>query len=109
AVVREREAVEGREKTGEVTDEAPGLAARELGDVGVLLLRHDARPGREGVVEAHEAELLGRPHGDVLAQPGQVDAEHRGDDRELRADVAGRGAVDRVLYRAVEAELGRDR
>ena len=46
---------------------------------------------------------------DLLGDPGQVDADHRGDEGELGDDVARRGAVDRVLDRPVEAELGRDR
>ena len=44
AVVGEREALERGQQTGEVADKATGLAAGELGDVGVLLLRHDADP-----------------------------------------------------------------
>ena len=33
-------------------DQPPGLAAGQLRDVRVLLLRHDRRPGREGVVQS---------------------------------------------------------
>ena len=52
AVVGERQCLERRQQAGEVTDETTGLATGQLGDVGVLLLRHDARPGRVGVVQA---------------------------------------------------------
>ena len=108
AVVGQRQALEGREEPGEVADEPAGLAARELGDVGVLLLRHDARPGRVGVVERDEAELLGRPEDDLLGDARQVDRDHGRDEGELGDDVAGGGAVDRVLDRAVEAQVGGD-
>ena len=108
AVVREREALERGEQAGQVADETPGLAARELGDVRVLLLRHDARPRGVGVVQAHEAELLGRPEDDLLGEPREVDGEHRGDEGELGDDVARGGAVDRVLDRTVEPQLGGD-
>ena len=74
AVVREREALERGQQPGQVADEPTGLAAGELGDVRVLLLRHDARPRGVGVVQAHEAELLGRPEDDLLGEPGDVDA-----------------------------------
>ena len=92
-------------RPGEVADEPPRLAARELGDVGVLLLRHDARPGRVAVVERHEAELAGVPDDDVLGEPREVDADLRGDVGELGDDVARRGAVEGVLGRPVEPEL----
>ena len=61
AVVRERQALERREDADEVADQPTGLAAGQLGDVGVLLLRHDRRPGRVGVVERRPAELLRGP------------------------------------------------
>ena len=45
AVVREREALQRGEEAGEVADQPARLAARELGDVGVLLLRQHRRAG----------------------------------------------------------------
>ena len=51
-----------------MADEAAGLAPGQLGDVGVLLLRQHRRARGVGVVEAQEAELLGRPQDDLLAQ-----------------------------------------
>ena len=44
-----------RKEAGQVADQAAGNSTREFGDVGVLLLRHDRRTGREGVVEPHPA------------------------------------------------------
>ena len=43
AVIGERDALEDRKKAGQVTDEAAGLTAGQLSNVGVLLLRHDRR------------------------------------------------------------------
>ena len=88
--------------------EPAGLAARELGDVGVLLLRHDARAGRVAVVEGHEAELAGVPEDDLLGEAREVDADHRRDEGELGHDIARRRAVERVLGGPGEAELARD-
>ena len=62
-VVGQRQALERGQQPGQVADQPAGLAAGELGDVGVLLLRHDAGPGRPGVVERGEAELVGAPRG----------------------------------------------
>ena len=61
------------------------------------------------VVEGDEAELLGRPQDDVLGDPGQVHPDHRGDEGELRCDVPGGRAVDGVLHRSAEAEVGSHR
>ena len=90
----------------EVADQAARLAAGQLGDVGVLLLRHDARPGGVRVVERDEGELLGRPEDDLLGEPRDVDRGHRRDERELGGEVPAGGAVDGVLHRAGEAEVG---
>ncbi len=106
-VVGQGQALERREQAGEVADQAAGLPARELRDVGVLLLRHDARPGRPRVVEPDEAELGGRPEHDLLGEPAQVDAGHGRHEGELGHEVAGRGAVDGVGARVGEAELRR--
>ena len=92
----------------EVADEPARLAARELGDVGVLLLRHDRRAGRVAVVERDEAELARVPEDDLFGDAREVDADHRGDEGELGDDVAARGAVDRVLGRRRRAR-GRGR
>ena len=72
AVVREREALQRGEEAGEVADQPPGLAPRQLGDVGVLLLRQHRRAGAVRVGEAQEAELLARPQHDLLAEARQV-------------------------------------
>src|SRR5690606_24787555 len=97
-------------QAGEVADEPAGLAAGQLGDVRVLLLRHDRRAGGEGVVQGHEGELLRVPDDDLLGDPGDVHADHRGDEGELGDEVAGGGAVDGVGRAAVlEAQVRGDR
>ena len=87
-----------------VADEAAGLTAREFGDVGVLLLRHDRRAGRVGVVERDVAEFLGVPDNDLFAQAGDVDADLGADEGELGDDIARGGAVDRVFDRVAKSE-----
>ena len=72
AVVGQRQPLERGQQPGEVADQPAGLAARELGDVRVLLLRHDRAAGGEGVVERDVAELGGRPEDDLLGDPGEV-------------------------------------
>ena len=49
AVVGERQALHRRRQRDEVAEQPSGLAARQLGDVGVPLLRHHARPGAVAV------------------------------------------------------------
>ncbi len=66
AVVGERQPFKERQRLHEVADDARALASGELRDVGVLLLRHDARAGREGVGQPHEAELGRRPEDHLL-------------------------------------------
>ena len=85
AVVGERQALHRREQPGEPPDRRAGLAARELGDVGVQLLRHHRRPGRGVLGQAREAELARRPEHELLADPREVREEHRARRRGSRA------------------------
>src|SRR5207237_759570 len=45
AVVRQGQSLEDREDRDEIADRAAGAPAHELGDIRILLLGHDARPG----------------------------------------------------------------
>ncbi len=64
----------------------------------------------ESVVQGDEGELLRVPDDDLLGDPGEVHADHRGDEGELRHEVAGGRAVDGVRDGAVfEAEVPRHR
>ncbi len=100
AVVRERQRLQRREEAGEVADEPAGLAPRQLGDVGVLLLRQHRRTGRVRVGEPHESELVGRPQHDLFAESRQVHLGQRGDEQRLGDEVAIGDGVERVLERA---------
>ena len=85
-----------------------GLAPGELGDVRVLLLRHDRRAGSVRVVDLDPAELLRGPQHDLFAEPGQVHTGQRGREAELGGEVAVGDRVHGVRRGAVEAELGRE-
>ena len=89
-VVGQRQRLERGQQPGEVADQPAGLAPRQLGDVRVLLLRHDRGAGGVGVVQRGEAELLGRPEDHLLGDPGEVHPDHRGDEAELGDEVARR-------------------
>ena len=99
AVVRERQRLERGEEAGEVADQPTRLAPGQLGDVGVLLLRQHRRTGRVRVGEPHEAELVGRPQHDLLAEPREVHLRERGDEQRLGDEVAVGDGVERVLER----------
>ena len=94
-----------RQQAREVADQPARLAPGQLGDVGVLFLRHDRTARRPGVVQGHVAEFRCAPKNDVFGEPGQVDRDHRQHERGLGGEVAGGGRVDRVLGGGREAEL----
>ena len=101
AVVRERQALDRREQPGEAPDRRSRLAAHELGDVRVELLRHHRRSGRRVLGQLHETELGRRPEHDLLAHSRQVAEEHRGRVEVVEREVAVRDGVDRVAHLAV--------
>ena len=84
-----------------MADDAAGLAARQLGHVGVLLLRHDRRAGAEAVGELDEAEVLAHPEHQLLAEARDVHHAQAGRGGELDREVAVADRVD-----AVAADLG---
>ena len=84
-----------RQQPGEPSDRRAGLAARQLGHVGVELLRHHRRAGRGARREAHEAELRRRPEAELLADPREVREE---DGRSV--EVVERRSPDRLRRRA---------
>ena len=96
-VVGQREALEGGQEAGQVADQAAGLAPGQLGDVGVLLLGQHRAPGGVGVVEGHEAELVGGPDHHLLPHPGQVDAGQGQAEQGLGHEVPVRHYVEGVL------------
>ena len=104
--VGQGQALEGGQQPGQVADEPPGLAPGQFRHVRVLLLGHDRGAGGVGVVQGGEAELLGGPDDDLLAQAGEVHGGHGQDEGQLGDDVARAGAVDGVLHRRREAQVG---
>src|SRR5439155_1351188 len=82
--VPRREALQGREQRHEVAQQPARFGTRQLEDVGVPLLRQQARAGAEVVRQAHEAELragieheLGREAREVRAHEGQRKQDFR--------------------------------
>src|SRR5438309_11547985 len=48
------------------------------------------------------------PDDDLLGDPGEVDADHRGDEGELGDEVTGGRAVDGVADRSEERRVGKE-
>ena len=93
---------------GQPSHDARRLRAQQLGGVGVLLLRHQARPRCEGVGHPAEAELGCGPQHDLPAQLRQVPGAGGGRAQVVEHEVSVRNRVERVLRDRAEAELLRD-
>ena len=107
-VVGQRQRLHGDQKPHEVTVDASRLAARELGEVGVLLLRHDGRARGVGVRERDKAELRRGPGDDLLAETREVHHAHAAGIEQVNQVVAVAHGVHRVGNRMVKAQkLGR--
>ena len=108
AVVGERKALEHRGQGDQRADRPAGPPPQELGDVRVLLLGHEARPGGDLVGEPHEAELRARPEDDVFAEPAQMDGCSDACECEVEGKVAVGDRVHAVLGQDLEAKLPGD-
>ena len=109
AVVGQRLGFQRGQQPGQIADQPSTLAPGKFGDVGVLLLRHDRAARRPRVMQRDITEFRGAPQDDVFGQPGQVDRDHRQDERGLGGEIPGRSGVHRVVGCRGEAELLGDR
>ena len=110
AVVGERQALERREQRHQVADQPAGLAAGQLGDVGVLLLRHDRRPGGVARRRARPSRTPWSPRGRsprraATGAPRAAPRRSRNSATKSRSDTA---SIE-LSIGAGEAELGGDR
>jgi hypothetical protein len=99
-VVGERLALHERDQAHQVPHHAPRLAARELGHVGVLLLRHDGAARGEAVGNLDEAEVLAHPQDQLLAQAADVHHAQARGGAEFDGKVAVAHGVQAVLAHA---------
>ena len=103
-VVGEGQAFDEGGERGGGAEQAGGFAAGELGEVGVLLLRHGGAAGGEGFGEVDEAELGGGVEGELFGEARDVEAEGGGGLREVEHEVAVGGGVHAVGGGGGEAE-----
>ncbi len=85
--------------------DAAGLAAYQLGNVGVLLLRHDRGAGAEAVGEVDETEARAHPQDQFFRQAREVSHHQRRRGGEFDGKVAIRHRIERVLADRLEAQL----
>ena len=71
-VVGEGKALHCRKKRHQIAVHSAGLAAHKFTDIRILLLRHNAAAGGEGVVHLHKPVFVGIPGDELLAEPAQV-------------------------------------
>ena len=98
-VVSERQPLADRQQRDQITDRASRLAAQELGDVGVALLRHERAARAVALAETHEPELGRRPEHQLLAEARQVHGQQRRRKGDLRGEVAIGDGVEAVVRR----------
>ena len=106
--IGQRQALQHGAEGHERSHDAAGLAACQLGGVGIALLRHDRAAGGEGIRQRDEAERRRAPDHDLFRQARQMDGGHRGRGNEFHDVVAVRHGIERVQHWPIEAQrLGR--
>ena len=103
-IIRKRQALHRRQKAHECAVDTSGLAAHELGDIRVLLLRHDTAAGTVGVVQLDKAVLVGIPDDDLLGETAQVHHDRRQRGQILNHVIAVGDGVHAVARRSCKAE-----
>src|SRR4026208_495664 len=91
-----------------MTVDSAGLAARQLGDIRILLLRHDRAAGCKGVVERHVPDLARRPPDKLLAKARAVHRTHRAPIERSEDEVAIGNRIHAVPRYASETQILRD-
>ena len=106
-VVGQRLSLHQRQQRHQVAIDATGLAADQLGHVGVLLLRHDRRAGAVAVRQVDEADPGRHPVHQLFREARQVHHQQAGVGAELDGEVAIGDGVQRVLAYAIETQRAR--
>ena len=102
--IGERQALHRHHQRGLAAEDAPGVAADQLGGVGIALLRHDRAAGRPLVAQSDEAERLRRPQHELFRQAAEVQRRLRRAGQVIEREVAVAHPVQAVARRPVEAE-----
>ena len=89
----------------EVPEHAARLAARELGHVRVLLLRHHRGAGAEPVGQGDESEARAHPQHQFLRKPRQMHHRDRGAGTEFDREITIRHGIDGIVTKAVEGQV----
>ena len=108
AVIGQRLCLQRRQEASEVTDKAAGLAAGELRNVRILLLRHDGRASRPRIIEGDIAKFGRAPVDNFFRKSGHVDGNLGQDESRLGGEVTSRCAIQGVLRGGIKAELLRN-
>ena len=105
--VGQAQALHRREQREQIAIDAPRLAAHQFERVGVLLLRHHARPGRVGIIEFDESELRRRPEDEILAVAAQMCHQDRQGRQGFEEKITVAHRIDAVRRHAREAQFVR--
>ena len=97
AIVGHRQSFQQREQRHQVAKDAAGLAAREFGDVGIFLLRHERRAGGVGVGDLDEIEFRPGPENHVLRESRKMHGEQRAGGAEFDGEIAVAHGVHGIL------------
>ena len=100
AIVGHRQTLKQCQQGDQIADHATGLAARQLGHIGILLLRHQRGAGGVGVGDTDKVELAAGPQDQVFRQARQVYGQQRGDTAKLHDEIPVADRVHRVLRQA---------
>jgi hypothetical protein len=97
SIVGHRQTFEQREQRDEVADDAAGFAAREFGDIGIFLLRHQRRAGGVGIGELDEVKFRTGPENQILGQPRKMHGQQRGGGTKFNGEIAVADGVHGIL------------
>lgn len=75
------------------TQQPPGFCAHQFCGIGVFLLRHDGRPGGEGIAERDECETVRHPHHDFFGQTAEMDRMNGPRSQEFQNEITAANAV----------------
>ena len=105
-VISKRQALHGHEQLHQVAIDSAALAADKLGKVGVLLLRHDRRPGGVGVGKRDKAKFGARPQHDLLGKTRQVHGHDGAGVMQIEQEITVGNRIERVGNHARKAKFG---
>src|SRR5207245_3340380 len=108
AIVGGRQRLQRGQDRDQVSVKPTDFAASQLCHIGILFLRHQARPGRKPFTELDEIKFDRAPDDQIFAHAGEMHSNHRETKKKFANEVTIANRIETVLADTSKSEFAGD-